>query len=938
MVPPMAHLLSHRRLLTRAAILMALGATLSAVQPAAARDAVQLEFQGTIGGPGHAQMYPSGMEISPDGSIVVADTGNHQIAKFASNGTQLWRVGGFGTGEGGFDHPRDVAVDDQGHVFVADTGNTRVVELSSSGGWITSWKGPTNDRMGTPMGLSISDDTIYLADAGKQKVRVFSLAGVQQRVMSSNGSCIFSQVRDADGDADGNVYVANYTRNDVLKLSPTGTCLTKWGAKGSADGQFKNPYGVRIAFDAALGTQAVYVADSNNNRIQEFRLNGSFVSKFGSLGDPDQPGTMQGLRRVAVAPDGDVWAADMWGWRVERWDHTGGGYTYAQTIGTAPPPLDDGAVFNEVRGLDWDASGTMFAVDTVNERIVRISSSGHVVGACGERGWTPGEFNWPRGAAIDDQTGDVWVADTKQSRLQVVHPDCSGGIVVGAIGSGLGQFNWPNSVAIRQTDRVAFVADTNNNRVVAYNVATKNPIGSYNGLNDPRGIDVDPVTGHIFVADTENDRVVELSATSGGSFSFVRSLTAGFNAPEGVASDGLGHVFVADTQNSRLVVLSAGGSVDQVVTAPDGFDLPAEVAVGPDGRVYVADTQRDRIQVYAYPTAPPGDVTATRVITAANPAAFAFAPDGSLIYGERATGKIHLTAPNLTGDHVAWTVSGVISSGDQGLVGIAVPPTFPVNPYIYASVVRTVSGQPKLQLLKIKVSNGNGVSQSSVFATKAAPQNDGGRIAFGPDGKLYMATGEIGTPNIAQNFADPHGKVLRMEPSGKPAVGNPVSSSRVFAWGFRDPTGFAFDPATGSLWGIDDGPSCNDEVNVVTSNANYGWGLGGTCATPPPAPTNTNQSGANPVPPVWWWGNAVAPAGDAFCAGCNLGAEVDGTLLVSTASTNGVRALTLNGQRDGVASEDTIYTHGAPISGMERGPGGTVYVSDATGIWRLELS
>jgi glucose/arabinose dehydrogenase len=932
----MAHPTSNRRSWARAAASALIALTLFASQPATARDVPQLEFQGTIGGPGHAQMYPSGMEIAPDGAIVVADTGNHQVAKFDPGGTQLWRVGGFGSGDGRFDHPRDVAVDAQGNVFVADTGNTRVVELSPSGAWLTSWRGPSNDRMGTPMGLSISNDTLYLADAGHQKVRVFSLAGAQQRVMSTNGSCVFSQVRDADADAAGNVYVANYTRNDLLKLSPTGTCLTSWGAKGSADGQFKNPYGVRIATDPTLGTQAVYVADSNNNRVQEFRLNGSFVTTIGALGDPDQPGTLQGLRRVAVGADGDVWAADMWGWRLERWDRTGGGYTYAQTIGGVPPPLSDGAVFNEVRGLDWDASGTMYAVDTVNERIVRFSGAAHVLGACGERGWTPGEFNWPRGVAIDDQTGDVWVADTKQSRLQVVRPDCSGGVVVGAAGSALGQFNWPDSIAIRQSDRVAFVADTNNDRVVAYNVATKNPIGAYTGLYGPSGVDVDPVTGHVFVADTGNDRIVELAATSGGSFSLVRSFTAGFNSPEGVAADGAGHVFVADTGNSRLVVLSGTGSVDQIVTTPDGFDLPAEVAVGPDGRIYVADTHRDRIQVYAYPSAP-GTVGATLVVAAADPAAFTFAPDGSLVYGERDTGKIHITAPNFTGDHVAWTISGVTTGGDRGLVGIAVPPTFPVNPYVYASVTRLVNGKRKLQLLKIKVSGGVGVSQSSVFATKAAAQDDGGRIAFGPDGRLYMAIGDITTPNVAQTFADPHGKVLRMGAGGKAAVGNPVSGSRVFAWGFRDPAGFAFDPVTGSLWGIDDGPSCNDEVNLVTADANGGWGPSGTCSTPPAAPANTNQSGTNPVPPEWWWGNPVAPAGGTFCNGCDLGAAIDGSLLVSTTSTNSIRALTLAAQRDGVTSEATIYTRTAPIFGMESGPGGTVYVSDATGIWRLRL-
>ena len=169
----------------------------------------QLEFQGTYGGPGHAEMYASGLEIAPDGSVVVADTGNHQIAKFAADGTPIWRVGVFGNGTDQFDHPRDVGVDSLGNVYVADTGNTRVVKLDPSGGWITSWKGPDVDRMGTPMGITVTNDTVYLADAGKRRIRVFTTSGTQIRSIAGNGSCALSLVRDADADALGNVYVAN---------------------------------------------------------------------------------------------------------------------------------------------------------------------------------------------------------------------------------------------------------------------------------------------------------------------------------------------------------------------------------------------------------------------------------------------------------------------------------------------------------------------------------------------------------------------------------------------------------------------------------------------------------------------------------------------------------------------------------------------------------
>jgi glucose/arabinose dehydrogenase len=907
--------------------------------PASARGSdAQLGSVGTFGGPGHAQMYASGIEVGPNGTVVVADTGNHQIAEYSAGGSQIWRVGVFGSGTDQFDHPRDVGVDSSGNVYVADTGNARIVKLDPSGGWVTAWRGPDTDRMGTPMGISVSNDQVYVADAGRQRVRVFTTTGTQLDVMSSNGACAFSQVRDADADTQGNVYVANYTNNDVLKLNANGTCLTKWGTKGTAHGEFKNPYGVSVATDPVLGTQAVYVADSNNNRIQEFGTDGTFVAAVGQLGSPDEPGTLFGLRRVAVAPNGDLWAADMWAWRVERWDRSASGYAYVQTIGAQPPPLTDSAVFNEVRGIDFDANGTILAMDTINERIVRMTKQGAILDACGERGWDPGEFNWPRGLAVDDATGDVWIADTKQSRLQIVQPDCSNGVIVGSIGTGLGEFDWPASVAIRQTDRMAFVADTNNDRVVAYDVATRSPLATYAGLHAPSGVDVDPVTGHVLVADTGGDRIVELAANASGSLSLVRVLTANLSSPEGVAADANGHVFVADTQNDRLVVLAPDGSVLQVVTGPTGFDQPAEVAVDPMGRVMVADTLNDRIQVYEYPTTA-GTIRAQRVLAAPSPVAFTFTSDGRIVYGDRDNGEIHLRSADGETDTLVWDVPNVATAGSGGILGVAVHPRFPSVPNLYVAATRLVRGVVKLQILRIKVNGGGvGTTQRTLLTMKGAATDPGGRLQFGPDGKLYLSVGDIGAPALAQKAADPHGKVLRMNANASVPADNPIAGNLLFARGVRDPIGADFEPVTGVLWTTDSAVTCNDEVSIAAAGANLGWGAASSCATPPAAPVNSNRSGVDPTLPVFWWGSRPRVQGMAFCDTCGLGPAVEDSLLVGTSGSNEVRALTLNAQRDGVTSDAAIYTHTDSVLSLEVAPDGTVYLSDTTGIWRLETT
>ena len=913
---------------------------LSSISPAAvARGAEeQLDFIGTFGGPGHAEMYPSGLEIAADGSIAVADTGNHQVARYDAAGAQIWRIGAFGNGTGEFDHPRDVGIDSAGNVYVADTGNSRIVKLDAAGGWLGTFRGPVDDRLGTPMGVTVTDDMVYVADASRRRVRVYSVGGTQLEVMSSTDECEFSQVRDADADAQGNVYVANYTNNDILKLSSSGECLRTWGTKGTGAGQFKNPYGIRVATDPVLGTQAVYVADSNNNRLQEFRMDGDFVAEVGQLGDPDEPGTLFGLRRVAVAPDGDLWGADMWAWRLERWNRTDSGYTYVQTIGGTGPPLADTAVFNEVRGLDFDGTGTIVAMDTINERLVRLTKQGGIIDACGERGWDPGEFNWPRGVAVDDATGNIWLADTKQSRLQVVRPDCDNGVFVGSIGTNLGQFDWPASVAIRQTDRIAFVADTNNDRVVAYEVATKSPLGTYGGLQDPSGVDVDPVSGHVLVADTGNDRILELHATAGGLFSLVRTLTANLDGPEGVSSDVTGHTFVADTQNDRLVVFAPDGSLLETVTGPTPFDQPAEVAVDPTGRVMVADTLNDRIQVYAYPSTG-GTVVAQRVVAAQSPIAFTFAPDGRIVYGDRLNGEIHLRSANWSGDTLVWDVSNLIKNGDGGILGVAVHPRFPAVPNIYVTATRLVKGMAKLQILRITVNGaGVGTQQRAIFSLKGATTRIGGRLQFGPDGKLYASIGDIGSSNLAQRFVDPHGKVLRMNANATVPSDNPVAGSHVFARGVRNPLGADFEPETGVLWNTDSAVTCNDEVNRVLPDSNLGWGAASSCSTPPAAPVNSNQSGPTPTLPAFWWGTQLGVRGMSFCDGCGLGPTVDGSLLVAAAGGKQIRALSLNPQRDAVTSDTVIYSHVAGVLSVESAPDGAVYFSDTTGIWRLETT
>ena len=412
--------------------------------------------------------------------------------------------------------------------------------------------------------------------------------------------------RDVDADAQGNIYVANYTGNNMLKFGPSGACLLTWGTNGTGPTQFKTPYGVRVAFDPVLDAQAVYVADGNNNAIKEFTLNGGFVATFGSTGAPSEPGTFTELRRVAVEADGDVWGADLWGWAIERFERVAGGYSYDGKIGRLLPQPTARHVFHEPMQVAVAGDGTVWVVDRVHHRVVHMDpGTGDLLGVCGERGFLTGDYNWPEGIAVDPATGDLWVSNTKQYNIHVIRQDCSGVTRFGSFGSALGQYNWPAAIAIRAGDRVAFVADNKNDRVVAIDVATRTAIGAFGSqgsgigqFSDPMGIAVHPGNGRIYVADTQNDRIVELASADGMVFSVIRTITSGFNDPTGVAIDPDGRIFVADSKNNRVVILRANGTRLARISSPGSFDQPQQVAVDPRGRLYISDTYRDRVLMY----------------------------------------------------------------------------------------------------------------------------------------------------------------------------------------------------------------------------------------------------------------------------------------------------------------------------------------------------
>ncbi len=254
----------------------------------------------------------------------------------------------------------------------------------------------------------------------------------------------------------------------------------------------------------------------------------------------------------------------------------------------------------------------VFVTDMVNQRVQRFSS-GSPYGfqlAWGERGWGEGNpgFNWPKGIDIQNVGGTrtVWVADTKNNRLQEFQPDGSPtGVKFGKAGAAVGQLKWPFGVAAVGADLI--VADSNNNRVQRWapggpTVEWTSSGGGGVAFSKPKAVAVHG--GLVYVADTQRDRIVVLDADTGAFVDAFGGATLG--SADGVAVEPGGDVWVSDSRKHRLAEFAADGTLLQTFgSAGSGntqFNKPLHLATHVTGSgavlLFVADSWNDRIQIF----------------------------------------------------------------------------------------------------------------------------------------------------------------------------------------------------------------------------------------------------------------------------------------------------------------------------------------------------
>ncbi|MEQ4204581.1 PQQ-dependent sugar dehydrogenase [Actinopolymorpha sp. B9G3] len=215
---------------------------------------------------------------------------------------------------------------------------------------------------------------------------------------------------------------------------------------------------------------------------------------------------------------------------------------------------------------------------------------------------------------------------------------------------------------------------------------------------------------------------------------------------------------------------------------------------------------------------PPAPRIAGTVATGlTSPWGLAFLPDGAALVAERDTARIKRIARGGAVSTVG-TVPGVVPGGEGGLLGIAVSPTFERDRFVYAYY--TAGDENRIVRMPYTGSR-LGRPQTVLDGIPGSGIHNGGRMVFGPDGFLYVGTGEASDEPLAQDLDSLGGKILRITPDGDPAPGNPFDSP-VWSYGHRNVQGLAFDD-DGRLWASEFGQSTWDELNLIRPGRNYGW-------------------------------------------------------------------------------------------------------------------
>lgn len=293
-------------------------------------------------------------------------------------------------------------------------------------------------------------------------------------------------------------------------------------------------------------------------------------------------------------------------------------------------------------------------------------------------------------------------------------------------------------------------------------------------------------------------------------------------------------------------------------------------------------------------------------------------PDGMILFTER-NGNLRAIQNGqlLQEPLLSLGVGGV----EGGMLGVVVDPNYSENHYIYVYYTYNEFLSTSNKIVRYQLEDGI-LNEDKVLieGIPGGPFHDGGRIQFGPDGKLYITTGEAGNPELSQDLNSLGGKILRINSDGTIPEDNPWKNSPIYSIGHRNPQGLDWDDS-GNLVATEHGPSgwrgiAHDEINVILSGANYGW--------PDVIGDETKEGLVNPI--LHTGDDTWAPSGAEFYYGDKI-PQWFGKYFVATLRGSHLHMIDFDLQNNSVISHEKIFQDEfGRLRDVKTGPDGFLYI------------
>ncbi len=406
-------------------------AGLAAAAAAAITPIYVLEWgtQGTVSGQFDR---PTGVAVDEsNGDVFVVDSGNHRVQKFSGNGTYLTQWGSLGFGNGQFNDPFGIVVA-RGFVYVVDAGNNRLQKFTTSGAYVTQWgtTGTGNGQFQQPRCVALDPGgDVYVTDFALNRVQKFTDMGayITQWGTTGAGNGQFNGLSGVAVSGGGDIFVTDAGNQRVQLFTSAGFFLAQWGTAGAGNGQFANPCG--IAF--AVGGSDVYLVFTFNDRVQILSTAGAYDTQWGATGT----GNAQFDRPHAAAIDGlFIYVADTENHRIQKFG--------PPTDGPCPtcfsPPDQCCATFPQVGG-PWSniLVGTRQPSPGYPYSVTLFDLASSPVPAEGANWASMNRYNGPGNSWVGDSLGTVFgITLDKYGNIFAGHSSCYNDDAIGQVFGG----------------------------------------------------------------------------------------------------------------------------------------------------------------------------------------------------------------------------------------------------------------------------------------------------------------------------------------------------------------------------------------------------------------------------------------------------------------------------------------------------------------------